>query len=47
MESLEMISNGLEEPYNKSEESQVPSVFDDLGCARETEQSKWPPLTQQ
>lgn len=44
--TLEVIADGQEGPLN-TEESDEFSTFDRFGCARETEQSKWPPLTQQ
>jgi hypothetical protein len=44
--TLEMITDGQEGPC-VTEESVEFSTFDGFGCARETEQNKWPPLTQQ
>lgn len=46
METLEVISDGLEEPCISDESAEF-STFDRLGCARETEQIERTSLTQQ
>ena len=46
IETLEVISDGLEEPCISDESAEF-STFDRLGCARETEQIERTSLTQQ